>query len=60
VDNVPIGEEIGDHSALGRSASLPNDSSGNGMEISHRFTSQSRPNASPDTGTKKKLFAINF
>lgn len=55
MNNVPIGEELGDHSVLGRSASLPNDSTGNGMEISQRFTSQSRPNASPDTGTKKKV-----
>ena len=50
VGNVPVGEELADHSALGRTASLPNNTGENGMEITQRFPSQARPNASPDTG----------
>lgn len=51
VGNVPLGEDPSVHPVLERTASLPvHQTTGSGG--SRQFTSQFRPNASPDTGTE--------
>lgn len=56
VGNIPLGEDPSLHQVLERTASLPPHQTVNGFGVSRQFSSQLRPNASPDTGTVNGSF----